>query len=143
MPAETWAKLEEIGRNKMAYDTAKVANALFQADGHSLIHEEHDALIHIGGVSHYLAPPEHDFATDKVSGEFEGEPKWTRFEGIELRHEIARFTSNSLKALAAGEMPPAIGTGLAPEMEVKLRMVQDELATMVAAARPWLELTGE
>ncbi|MDW3217258.1 MAG: hypothetical protein R8F63_01485 [Acidimicrobiales bacterium] len=143
MPDRTWARIEEMGRAKMAYDTAKVVNIMMQADGRSLVHEEHEALLHIGGVSHYLAPPEHDFATDKTSGEFEGEPKWTRFQGIELRHEIARFTSNTLKALSSGTVPPAIGDGLDAPTEAKLRMVRDELESMVAASRPWLELTGE
>lgn len=143
MPARAWAALGEIGRDKMAYDTAKVANILLQVDGHSLVHEEHDSLVHIGGLSHYLAPPEHDFATDKVSGEFEGEPNWTRFQGIELRHEVARFTAETLRALVAGAEPPVIGTGLDPATEARLRLVRDELVTMVAASRPWLELTGE
>lgn len=143
MPARTWTRIEEMGRDKMAYDTAKVVNILLQADGRSLVHEEHDALLHIGGLSHYLAPPEHDFARDKTSGEFEGEPKWTRFQGIELRHEIARFTAATLKALTTGGAPPAIGAGLEPSTEEKLRIVAAELETMVAASRPWLELTGE
>lgn len=143
MPEPAWATIESMGRDKMAYDTAKVANILLQADGRSLVHEEHDALVHIGGLSHYLAPPEHDFATDKTSGEFEGEPKWTQFQGIELRHEVARFTANTLKALTGGSPAPPIGVGLDPAIETRLRLVRDELATMVAASAPWLELTGE
>lgn len=143
MPERAWGQLETMGRDKMAYDTAKVANILLQADGRSLVHREHDGLLHIGGLSHYLAPPEHDFATDKVTGEFDGEPKWTRFAGVELRHEVARFTAATLRALVVGRPVPPLGTGLDPATEAKLRLVRDEMTTMVAEAGPWLALTDE
>lgn len=143
MSAAAWATLEDMGQAYMAYDTAKVLNILLQAEGHTLTHQEHDALVHIGGLSHYLAPPQFDFATDVTSGEIDGEPPWTAFAGVELRAAVARFTAATLKELAAGRPAPPIPDGLEPSTLVKLELVRHELAGMVADAGPWLELTGE
>ena len=143
MPVRTWKKLQEMGRAFVAYDTAKVVNILLQADGHSLIHQEHDALVHIGGLSHYLAPPQFDFANDVTSGEFEGEPLWTAYGGVELRAAVARFTAASLTELAAGRGAPPIPEGLDHGMLERLELVRDEMTSMVADGAPWLELTGD
>lgn len=142
MPAPTWERLEALGRGYRAYDTAKVLNILLQGDGHSLRHVEHDALVHVGGVSHYLAPPQFDFATEVTSGDIEGEPAWTAFAGVELRAAVARFTAQTLRALAAGLPAPDVPDGLDASTAAKLSLVRREVSTMVAAAGPWLELTG-
>ena len=49
------SRLEAVGRSFWVYDTAKIVNILMQADGHHLSHRENPNLVHIGGVSHYLA----------------------------------------------------------------------------------------
>ena len=143
MPEATWQRMEEMGQAYIAYDTAKVVNVLLQADGHSLVHQEHDALVHIGGLSHYLAPPQFDFAKDVTSGEFEGEPAWTEFKGVELRAAVAKFTADSLKTLAAGGEAPEIPPGLDPDTLAKLELERREVTSMVADAERWLALTGE
>jgi hypothetical protein len=143
MSPETWAQVKALGRDFMAYDTAKVANILFQGEGHTLVHEEHDALVHIGGLSHYLAPPQFDFANEATSGEFEGEPLWVKFQGVELRAAVARLTAEMLKDLAVGAPTASIPEGLEEGTRAKLELVQREVTTMVHNARPWLELTGE
>ncbi len=143
MSPAAWERLEEMGHAYMAFDTAKVLNILLQADGHSLVHQEHDALVHIGGLSHYLAPPQFDFATDVTSGEFDGEPLWTTFAGVELRAAVARFTAQTLRDLAAGRTAPPIPDGLDAATVTKIELVRREMATMVRDAGPWLELTGE
>ena len=143
MSAAAWARLEAMGKAYMAYDTAKVLNILLQADGHSLVHREHDSLIHIGGLSHYLAPPQFDFATEVTSGEFDGEPLWTQYGGVELRAAVARFTATVLRELAAGRPAPEIPDGVEPATRARLDLVRSEMISMVDAAGPWLELTGE
>ena len=143
MSAEAWAAVEQLGQAYTAYDTAKVLNILLQADGHSLVHREHEALVHIGGLSHYLAPPQFDFATDVTSGEIEGEPLWTSYSGVELRAAIARFTARTLKELVAGRPAPPVPDGLDGPTVAKIELVRAEMAPMVAAAGPWLALTGE
>ncbi|MEZ5247353.1 MAG: glycosyltransferase family A protein [Acidimicrobiales bacterium] len=142
MSSAAWATLERMGKAYIAYDTAKVLNILLQADGHSLTHQEHDALVHIGGLSHYLAPPQFDFATDVTSGDIEGEPMWTTYGGVELRAAVARFTAMMLKELAAGRRAPSIPDGLDDDTTGKLELVRTEVITMVEDAAPWLELTG-
>ncbi|MEQ8839943.1 MAG: hypothetical protein RIB98_03105 [Acidimicrobiales bacterium] len=143
MSPAAWELLADTGRAFMAYDTAKVLNILLQADGHSLVHQEHDALLHIGGLSHYLAPPQVDFALDATDGTFEGEPLWTRYGGVELRAAVARFTARTLEELAAGRPAPEVPDGLDPSTRAKVERVRTEMATMVADAGPWLALTGE
>ncbi|GJM37163.1 MAG: hypothetical protein DHS20C19_05300 [Acidimicrobiales bacterium] len=143
MPDATWAAVQHAGRDKIAYDTAKVANVLFQVDGHTLVHEENESLLHIGGVSHYLAPPQFDFATDKTDGEFDGEPAWTVHQGIEMRHVLARYTGACLRAAADGESMPEVDGEIDDAAREKLEVVRSEVASMVESARPWIELTGE
>ena len=46
------------GHRYWIYDTGKIVNILLQEDGHRLCHFEHPALLHIGGMSHYLSPPD-------------------------------------------------------------------------------------
>ena len=99
--------------------------------------------MHIGGVSHFLAPPQFDFATQHTDGEFDGDPPWVRFAGVELRAAVARFTSDVLAKLVAGEPAPPVPTGLDPDVESKLSLVHRELHTMVADGAAWKDLTRD
>lgn len=142
VPEATWARLVELGRDYMAYDTAKVLNILLQADGHPLVHREHEAMVHIGGLSHYLAPPQFDFATEHTSGEFDGEPPWVRFQGVELRAAVARYTAAVLREVADARPAPEIPAGVDEATRTKLELVRHEVITMVEAGRPWAARTG-
>ena len=115
----------------MVYDTAKVFNILFQADGHQLAHEEHDALVHIGGLSHFLAPPEIDF-TDAEAVASRGKPLWVNGDlVVHDRAAVAEFTAEMLKELDAGRSAPEIPPGTDGPLVEKLRFVRDEMIDMV------------
>lgn len=139
MSDAAWTRLEAMGQAYTAYDTLKVVNILLQADGHSLVHHEHDALVHIGGLSHYLAPPQFDFAADHTDGEFDGEPLWASFGGVELRAAVARYTARVLEDAVAGRPPPPVPSDAAASTRERLIRVRDEVTSMVAGAGEWLE----
>ena len=141
MSTEAWAKLQEMGQAYMAYDTAKVFNILLQADGHSLLHQEHPALLHIGGLSHYLAPPQFDFANDVTSGRIEGEPKWTEHEVAARRADMARYTASVLQALAEGRDVPPIPDDYDAETRARVERVRPELISMVRDTVHWAQRT--
>lgn len=130
LPDAARARLEEIGHFYQAYDTGKVVNILLQVDGHSLRHREHPDLIHIGGMSHYLAPPD----WDKRKGE-NGEPSWTKMRGMDERTLVARYTAALLREMSAGRPVPDMPTGLAPAMEERLKLVRHEIAHLVERYR--------
>lgn len=104
----TRQRLEEMKRSFWVYDTAKLVNILMQGDGHGVVHEELENLVHIGGVSHFLAPP----AT--APGARDKPPKWG--EGSDWcddpknanRAAVARYTADLLTALRARESPPPL-----------------------------------
>jgi hypothetical protein len=58
VPGPTMEALRAAGQENWLYDTGKMVNILLQEDGNRLCHLEHAALLHIGGLSHYLSPPE-------------------------------------------------------------------------------------
>jgi hypothetical protein len=126
------ARLDEAGHLYKAYDTAKVVNILLQLDGHTLIHEENPELVHIGGLSHFLAPPE----WDKRSGP-DGEPDWTTTTGIEARAAVARYTASVLRALTVGEPAPAVPAGLPAGIDQRVRFVRGELIDMMERYGSW------
>ena len=128
---EGWNRLVELGKDKWVYDTAKVFNILFQADGHQFAHEEHDALVHIGGLSHFLAPPEIDF-TDAEAVASRGKPLWVNGDlVVHDRAAVAEFTAEMLKELDAGRSAPEIPPGTDGPLVEKLRFVRDEMIDMV------------
>ena len=45
-----------LGRRFIVFDTGKIVNALLQADGGTVVHQDLPQIVHIGGMSHYLAP---------------------------------------------------------------------------------------
>ena len=119
---EAWNRLVESGHEYLLYDTAKIVNILLQEDGHRLVHEEHDALVHIGGLAHYMAPPD---ALDAKTGE----PTWAKWNGMEARSTVARYAADTLKSLDDGrEAPPLPDTD--PVTTSKLVLVRDELVEM-------------
>src|SRR5262245_36644407 len=95
----TKAALTAAGHDYIVYDTGKIANVLLQIDGKRLCHFEHDALLHIGGVSHYLSPPEHQHDPEGDGKE----PVQKNWPWPKARYEVARFTGALLRSLCDGD----------------------------------------
>lgn len=124
-------RLAEVGREYWVYDTGKIVNILFQADGHRLGHFEHPQLLHVGAMSHYLSPPAWGkFLVLKENGE--PEPDWGQWPGQAMRFEVARFSANVLKSQHHGLPAPEIPAELDATVTGKLEMVRRELIDMVA-----------
>jgi hypothetical protein len=116
LDAATKTALLDAGPEFRLFDTGKIVNALLQIDGRRLCHFEHDALLHVGGVSHYLSPPEHQH--DPEGHGKEPELKWPWPAG---RLEVARFTGQLLRNLVDGKpvpAPPAVDSANAEQMRV-------------------------
>jgi hypothetical protein len=122
------ARLEEIGQTYLVYDTAKIVNALLQADGHRLVHRDLPQLLHIGGLSHYLAPS--GGFVEGADGELE--PDWARWGGEAARLDVARFTALMLRNLCDGGPPPEIPPDADPAIVAKLELVRDAMTVLVA-----------
>jgi hypothetical protein len=120
------ARLAEQGHTYVIYDTAKIVNALLQADGHRVVHEDLPQLIHIGGLSHYLSPAEYITLADG-----EEAPEWARW-GITDRYHVTKFTALTLRQLHEGGDVPEVPPGTDPTMAAKLALVQQEMADLYA-----------
>lgn len=141
LPESTRQKLDVAGRLYRVYDTGKVLNVLLQLDGYRLRHEENPALIHIGGVSHHLAPPSSaPAARGKPPAWGEG-PDWGQFPGMADRFEVARYTSRALEHLKAGRAAPDLPNSMSPAVRQRMEPVRATLAGLFAdregaASRP-------
>jgi hypothetical protein len=111
--------LGAAGHRYWIYDTGKIVNILLQEGGHRLCHFEHPALLHIGGMSHYLAPP-------KGGGErpADGEASDLGLPWPPARLEVARYTAALLRALSHGDPPPAPPSGLDADLAGRLDRVR-------------------
>ena len=97
------SQLAAAEREFLLYDTGKIVNILLQEDGFRLRHHDHPALVHIGGMAHYLSPPAY------VEGEGgEPEPDWSEWRGMEARYAVARYTAGLLRELSAGRPAPPV-----------------------------------
>lgn len=109
-------QIDRMGLGHKVFDTGKVLNILLQADGGSLAHAEHPALLHIGGLSHFVAPREVVLGPDG-----EPEPHWVRNAGVADRAAVARYTAQVLEARIEGsplpEPPADAEDRLRPRME--------------------------
>jgi hypothetical protein len=124
------ARLVEIDRNFLAYDTAKIVNIFFQEDGHRLGHVESDDILHVGAMSHYLSPPE--WGTYVVLEEGgDPEPHWATWGGQELRFGVARYCARVLQSLVEGTPAPEMPSGLEPSVQERLLMVRSSLVDLV------------
>jgi hypothetical protein len=130
-------RLAEAGHRYWLYDTGKIVNILLQEDGNRLCHFEHPNLMHIGGLTHYLAPP------GMVTGDDgEEEPDWSRWRNMTERFEVARFTATVLKRLCAGEPAPAIPAALEGPMRDRLERVRAALVELLAVQGGSASATG-
>lgn len=123
------ARLREVGRDFWVYDTAKIVNILLQADGGSLVHVENPDLVHIGGVSHYLAPPSSVHEGPARWGE---EPDWGRHEGQAVRYAVARFTAMALTDVLDGRPAPEVPDEVPDDVAARLALVRATVIDLVA-----------
>jgi len=118
--------LVAAGHDYWLYDTGKIVNILLQVDGHQLCHFEHPALLHIGGMSHYLSPPEKQGGL--LAPDEEPDQRWPWPVG---RLTVARYTAGVLRTLCDGDPEPALPDGVEGELAARLGRVRDALATCV------------
>ncbi len=135
LPERTRARLVEVGRGYWVYDTAKIVNILLQADGHRLQHQEHPHLIHIGGVSHFLAPPSSAPAAAGKPPRWGEGPDWGRQDGMSNRYEVARYTATVLEDLCSGREAPPLPT-IDPRLQDRLGLARTTLIDLVRSYGP-------
>jgi hypothetical protein len=123
--------LWNLDHHYRVYDTAKVVNALLQADGHAVTHVEHDHLVHVEGLSHWISPPE----TVGRSLDLDRDPEWIRHPKMSSLHGVARFTARVLPALDTGSTASALPDGLDPATLDKLSRVRAEVTDIVESHR--------
>ena len=122
--------MAEAGHRYLVYDTGKIVNILFQLDGHSLWHFDHPELLHIGGLSHFIAPGEPGGQSGEVAT-----PDWARFSGVEARLEVTRYTAAVLRSMIEQREVPALPSGLEPPMQARLEVVRSEMIDLVERYR--------
>ncbi len=124
---EAKQRLDEIKRRFLVYDTGKLMNIFLQEEGNTLCHFEHPNLIHIGGLSHYLSPPDGGGGAEVA----DWSPDQTTWPWPVTRLEVARFTAAILRSLSEGHPAPALPSGVDPAVAPRLEMVRSELAALV------------
>ena len=127
---EARERLTSAGHNYIIFDTAKLVNIFLQEQGHRLCHFEHDNLVHIGGVSHYLAPTG---TTRTDDGELE--PNWKTWAGMTTRFEVAEYTATVIRALGAGRPAPPVPASIDATVRARLVPVRDALLQVMAHHR--------
>ena len=131
LPDEAKQRLVDIGRRYFLYDTGKILNIFLQEEGYTLRHFEHDALVHIGGLSHYLSPPEGGGGAESP----EWLPDQTTWPWAVTRLEVAQFTAAVLWNLDLGRAAPPLPADVDPAVAPRLEMVRDELIKLVQTYR--------
>ena len=128
------ARLEATGRKYLVYDTGKLMNIFLQDDGGVLEHFEHPNLLHIGGMSHYLSPPDGGGGAD---GDWiPGEETWP---WPVTRLEVARFAAAVLRAVSVGAAAPLVPAAVDPGIAPRLERVRRELIALVETYQPMLD----
>lgn len=127
---EARGQLAAIGHDYKIYDTGKIVNILLQVDGRSLRHVDPDELIHIGGMAHFLSPPDPGAAGGEVET-----PAWAAYHGMEPRLAVTRYTAALLRGLVEHTPLPDLPPGLEPTMQDRLLFVRDEVIDLVERYR--------
>ena len=123
-------RLRDAGHDYFIYDTGKLVNIFLQEDGHRLCHFEHPNLMHIGGVSHYLAPPR----MVQRDGQ-DPEPDWSAWRGVATRFEVARYTARVIRDLSDGIPAPEVPARLDASVRDRLLPVRTALIELVERYR--------
>lgn len=127
-------RLHTAGLDYLIYDTGKLVNAFLQLDGHAFDHFEHPNLLHIGGVSHYLAPTGY---RTKENGETE--PDWAAWPGPTMRYEVAHFSADVLRASIDRCALPPIPEDSDSAVKDRLHRVRELVPDVVDAHRSMVE----
>jgi hypothetical protein len=128
LSAEAKSALAAAGHDYWIYDTGKLVNIFLQEDGNRLCHFEHPALLHVGGMSHYLSPPEAGGELLDVDEDPDQRWPWPT-----SRLEVARYTATVLRALCDGGPPPPPLTGVEADLAARLERVRSALGEIVRA----------
>jgi hypothetical protein len=120
-------RLVEIGRRYFLYDTGKLVNIFLQEDGHQLRHFEHPALLHIGGLSHYLSPRAGEGGAEDALWR----PDQSRWPWPVGRLEVAFYTATVIRNLSGGRPAPDIPDEVDPELAPKLELVREALIELI------------
>ena len=132
VPDAARARMEEVGRSYWVYDTAKVVNIMLQADGGELLHAEHPDLLHIGGVSHFLAPPPAVTETgEPTRAAWWQTADWGEWDGMADRFAVARFTAAVIQAAVEGGDLPVLPAAVDPEVAERLHDVTKAIVETV------------
>lgn len=131
--AEARDRLRAVGRDYWIFDTAKIVNVLLQADGHPLEHLEHPDVIHIGGVSHFLAPPltPADEVGTKPPEWGHDVYDWGTWAGQAARYQVAGYTAQVLRDLFGGEPASPVPPEVEGPMAAKLALVREVMTDLV------------
>ena len=123
--------LVDIKRRYLLYDTGKLVNIFLQQDGRVLHHFEHPNLLHIGGMSHYLSPPDGGGGAEQAGWR----PDSETWPWPVTRLEVALFTAAVVRSLADSHPAPELPADVDPALAPRLAMVRDELITLVTSYR--------
>ncbi|MEZ5246734.1 MAG: hypothetical protein R2707_16685 [Acidimicrobiales bacterium] len=126
LSAAASAALAEAGHDYWLYDTGKLVNVFLQLSGYELRHREHPNLLHIGGMSHYLSPPELNGAGAVARLGRVDRTTWNA-----ERLEVAEFSAAVLRAAVDGGEAPEVPAGLAPDVAAKLALVRREILALI------------
>ncbi|MCB1246240.1 MAG: hypothetical protein KDB69_03125 [Acidimicrobiia bacterium] len=131
VPEPAREQLKSMGRSYWIYDTGKVVNILLQADGSRLVHIENDHLVHVGGLAHFLSPPEPTVSEDgTLIREWGQTANWGEWEGQGDRYFVAGHAARLLKARAERTSPPEMPTDVDATMTAKLHTLRAAIATL-------------
>lgn len=118
--------LASIRPNLRVFDTGKVINILLGAAGYGVVHVDLEQIVHIGGLSHYLAPTRYH---TKPNGEVV--PDWARWDKDGTRYEVTRFTAAVMREVAAGRPAPAVPAGIDTPMAGRLETARAEVIDLL------------
>lgn len=126
---DTKAHLREAGHDYIVYDTGKVVAALVQADGHRLVHRDLPELVHVGGMSHFLAPPAY------VEHEGEVVPDWVPLSPDSTRFEANKIAASMLIAAIDDAEPVTFPPTFGSELDERLELLGTQMRAVVDAYR--------
>lgn len=139
LPDPARQRLAAVDRDYWMYDTGKVANILFQADGNVLRHLESPDLLHVGGVSHFLAPPSTAPAARLEPPRWGEGSDWGEQAGMAGRYAVASYTASVIAELTSGRPAPPLPDlpdSVDASLRERLALVRFALIELMAAHGP-------
>ncbi|NNE72199.1 MAG: hypothetical protein HKN26_00880, partial [Acidimicrobiales bacterium] len=127
------------------FDTGKLVNTFLQFDGHRVVHQEHPALLHVGGVSSHITPMPHG---PKIMAKMHAdvwrhtgddlsrlltEPEARREASIDpkIRPRCSELTAQILIAAHTRQPIPAVPDDLSPAATALLTRLRGEMIDLV------------